>query len=370
MPEPLAQEVLEHLQADYLYPEKVDSLPQSLHANLPPEEGVPSWSLLQESLRGLDDPTVRLLDSLAFVAFQHEVNGSPHLGIGLPELMGLDLGSHPDTFTVIAPVPGSPAHRAGIRAGDHLLRINEHPTAGRSLQAVMQQLRQAPGTSLALKLARNQRTLELEVITDSIVPPPPLKVDTLQDQGRVIAYAQILRFDAGIAPRLQRQLDSLEAGASITGLVLDLRNNPGGRVEEALNVAGLLLGEQVVAELEEPGQAKRRPLRASGPPAYSWPVVALINPGTASAAELLAGALQAHERALLIGKPTRKKGYVYRVAPLSNGGGLIFPQAKAYTPGGTSILKSGVRPDQSTWPDAEGESVIRLGLLLLRQASF
>lgn len=287
-------------------------------------------------LRALDDPYAAYLDPERAREVEELVGGSI-VGIGV-WLETADRG-----LLISSVVEDTPAAEAGLRSGDIIVEVDEHAMRGLSVQEAARFLKGDAGETLDLVVQRGGRTVEVTLRRQRI------DVSDLQtrllDDG--VAYARLLRFGRGAADDLRAGLRRmLDRGA--TGVVLDLRSNPGGLADEAVKVAGLFM-EGVVARLRERGRDERE-LRTQGDRLGDFPLVVLVNGGTASASELVAAALQDRDRARIVGTTTFGKGSVLTVTDVDDASKIQYTTAFFFTPSGHAIEGEGVTPDEEVLP--------------------
>jgi carboxyl-terminal processing protease len=260
--------------------------------------------------------------------------------------VGIEINDDGGVIVVVEPLPSSPAARAGLVAGDRIVAIDGKPTKGRPGGETSARLRGRPGTEVKLAVARkgwdepHTLTLTRELIHVQAVEA------RLLEPG--IGYIRIKQFQERADEEVVAALNRLRAdsGGSLNGVVLDLRGNPGGLLDQAVKVADLFLTEGVIVTTVGRGGKKLEEELAHEAGTWdSFPMVALVNGGSASASEILAGALQDHGRALLIGTQTFGKGSVQSVYDLADGSGLKLTVARYYTPSGRSIQEQGITPD-------------------------
>jgi carboxyl-terminal processing protease len=262
--------------------------------------------------------------------------------------VGLDLTIRGDQLTVISPLPDSPAERAGILPGDRILEIDGTPTRDQTLLEASRRLRGAPGTKIVLRILREgfAEPQQLTMLRGHI---RSRSVEwRLLDRERGFAYVRLKGFQDRTDASLRRALDEARAqlGREIRGLVLDLRNNPGGLLEQAVLVADRFLREGTIVVTEGRNGANRvvetAKEKGTEPP---YPMIVLVNRGSASASEVVAGALQDNGRAVIMGTRTFGKGSVQTVLRLVDGSGLKLTNARYYTPKHRSIQERGIAPD-------------------------
>ena len=308
-------------------------------------ENVDDQKLLEYAIQGMLqglDPHSNYLDKQAFRELQIGTQGE-FGGLGIEVTME-------DGFVkVVAPIDGTPAKRAGVQSGDLIVRLDDKPVKGMSLNDAVQKMRGEPGTDIELTIVRENRDqpLKVKITRDTI---EVTSVDSrMLEPG--YGYLRVSHFQSNtqsaVDEALQKLKDSAEEG--LRGLVLDLRNNPGGVLSAAVSVSDTFLEEGLIVYTE--GRVKDSKLRYSARPGDAVdgaPIIVLVNEGSASASEIVAGALQDHERALVVGKQTFGKGSVQTIQDLSSGGALKLTTARYFTPDGRSIQAEGIAPDIAT----------------------
>ena len=271
--------------------------------------------------------------------------------------IGVDLGVEDGRVVVLAPVDGSPASRAGILAGDVILSVDGMPLDVADLDDAVHLMRGPLGTRVVLIIRREGVTEPLEIALDrGQIEVQSVRAELLEAGD---AYVRISHFTDSTAQDLRRALADLErqAGRPLPGLVLDLRNNPGGVLDAAVAVADVFLDRGLIVSAE--GRMPDARFRANATPGDlldGAPLSILVNKGSASAAEIVAGALKDHRRATIIGTSTYGKGSVQTIIPLSEGNAIKLTTSRYYTPSGMSIHARGVAPDvvvEAQGPDGE-----------------
>jgi carboxyl-terminal processing protease len=246
---------------------------------------------------------------------------------------------------VISPIVGSPAAKLGILAGDSILEINGVTTEGLSLDEAAEKMRGAVGTHVTLKVARNQEfEREFDLVRDRIELNPVIAELRPQSDGSRIGYLRLSQFNANAAMELAHAIAKLERDGA-DRYILDLRNNPGGLLNAGIEIARLWLDEGAIVYTVN-RQGMLGSFEATGKALTHDPLVVLVNQGTASASEILAGALQDNGRATIIGEKTFGKGLIQSLFDLSDGSGLAVTVAKYETPNHTDINRLGIQPDQ------------------------
>ena len=300
-----------------------------------------AYAAIRSMLGQLDNPATRFLTPEQFAGFRAEDAGQTHVGVGLPEVLSLDINEATRQLIIVTPLPDTPASEAGIQPGDRVLAINGVTTEGMDLGAAAAMLRGEEGSKVKLTLQRSERTCNITLERRKMATAGTA-VEALRKTvaGRQIGYIILKQFTESSPEQMQDALVSLR-DADV--LVLDLRNNPGGSPLAAVEIAGFFLGDvevgSAIARTDLP------PLRSSSSQVTQQPLAVLVNEGTASAAELLAGALQDYKRATIIGAPTPGKGLIHSIQPLADGSAIIVTLGYLHTPSGREILRAGIEPD-------------------------
>ncbi|MEW6445777.1 MAG: S41 family peptidase [Pseudomonadota bacterium] len=305
-------------------------------------ETVDDKTLLTHAIRGMLsglDPHSTYLDVAEFKDLQAGTTGT--FG-GL----GIEVGMEDGFVKVIAPIDDTPAQRAGIHAGDLIIRLDEKPVQGMSLNDAVKIMRGEPGTKIKLTVVRKGQEKPLEITLERDVIRVKSVKSRMLEPG--YAYVRITQFQSQTAEQLILALEKAqqEAGGTLKGLVLDLRNNPGGVLQASVGVADAFLDDGLVVYTD--GRVKDSRMRYGahqGDVLNGAPMVVLVNGGSASASEIVAGALQDHKRALIMGSKTFGKGSVQSIQELSGGGAVKLTTARYYTPNGRSIQAEGIVPD-------------------------
>lgn len=296
--------------------------------------------VLQGAIKGmLDvlDPHSSYMKPESFKDLQIETQGS-FSGIGI------EITQKDGVLMVVSPIEGTPAFKKGVQAGDRIIKINDQFTKEMSLVEAVELLRGPKGSEVTISILRKGWTeiQEIALVRDEI-PLYSVKARLLEPG---YAYVRITNFQAKTTADTRSEINKMTEKGKIAGLILDLRNNPGGLLEQAVNVSDLFLDQGLIVYTD--GRIKDQNMEYTahpGGPQYTFPMVVLVNGGSASASEIVAGALQDHKRALIIGEQTFGKGSVQTIFPLNNGAGLRLTTARYYTPNGTSIQAKGITPD-------------------------
>ena len=260
--------------------------------------------------------------------------------------LGIEVTQEAGYIKVISPIDETPAARAGVRPGDIITHLNGTTTQGLTLQEAVEQMRGERGSTIRLTIRRegSERPVEVSITRDVIRP----QVVRFRMEGNDVGYLRMSSFNEQTDAALRRGVQALrsQAGTNLRGFILDMRNNPGGLLDQAVQVSDDFLeqGEIVSTRARRSEDAQRWNARA-GDIAGGLPIVVLINSGSASASEIVAGALQDHRRAIVMGTRSFGKGSVQTVMPLGPNGAIRLTTARYYTPSGRSIQNTGIEPD-------------------------
>jgi carboxyl-terminal processing protease len=319
----LLAEVLEHVRQDY-----VDSISDE--------------ELINAAIRGLVadlDPHSAFLDRTQFEDIRSSTTGA-YSGVGI------EVAADNGMVRVVTPMEGGPAERAGVLAGDRILAVDDIEVDPEKLNETIDRMRGKPGSTVKLTLARPPESKPLDFsLTRAKVQVSSVKARALEPD---VGYVRITHFSETTQADLERAIATLkqENGRALAGLVLDLRNNPGGLLEAGVGVADAFLNEGVIVTADGRARDARFEMKAEkGDLIDGAPLTILVNGDSASASEIVAGALHDHKRAVLVGRQTYGKGSVQTVVPLSGGGALKLTTSKYLTPSGVSIHEKGITPD-------------------------
>ncbi len=297
--------------------------------------------LIQDAIKGMVDnldPHSTFMPPEAFDELQDDTKGE-FGGVGIVISMKKGI------LTVISPIEGTPAYRAGIMAGDVIVRIDDHDTTEMALWECVKKMRGTRGESVVLTIVRKGQPEPLVFTLErDIIPMTSVRSTTLRPG---YGYVWVTNFRNNTADELVEALAKLESGeVPLKGLIMDLRNNPGGLLNQAVEVSDAFLDQGIIVSIKgrQPSHTEVFEARP-GPVKRSYPVAVLINGGSASASEIVAGALQDHKRAIILGTTSFGKGSVQTVKPLRDGFGLKYTIARYYTPSGRSIQAQGITPD-------------------------
>ena len=297
-----------------------------------------SYEAIRGMLDSLNDPYTRFLDPKEFKEMQIDTTGEL-MGVGIQ--LGLD--KETKELVVISPIDGTPASRAGVQSKDVIVTIDGASTEGMSTSDAVKLIRGPEGSEVVLGLRRDGRVLNVPLIRARIeLNAVKSSLNTAQD-GSKVGYIRLKTFNANASREMRdaiRELEEQEAD----GYVLDLRSNPGGLLEASVDIARQWLNEGTIVSTRT-REGIRDVRRATGSALTDKPMVVLINEGSASASEILSGALQENNRAELVGMKTFGKGLVQAVRGLADGSGMTVTIAKYLTPRGTDIHQNGIKPD-------------------------
>jgi carboxyl-terminal processing protease len=258
--------------------------------------------------------------------------------------LGIQIGIKNHALTVIAPIEDTPAFKAGIEAGDRIIKIEGEPTKDLTLMEAVKQLRGPKGVPVNITIARNglNEPLDITIIRD-IIKTKSVKHKVLDDE---IGYVRLLQFQEKTAGDMEKALKEISSNEGLTGLILDLRHNPGGLLNSAVDVTSKFLpADKLVVYIKGRSGDRNEYKTKNGNKPYEYPMVVLVNGGSASASEIVSGALQDWGRAVILGTTTFGKGSVQTVMALNDGSGLRLTTARYYTPKDRSIQSTGIEPD-------------------------
>ncbi len=316
-------EVLENIQKDY-----VDEVDQS--------------DIMDSAINGVLqslDPYSAYMSPELFKEMQTDTRGE--FG-GL----GIEIGMEAGVVKVISPIDDTPAAKAGIKAGDYIVKIGNEQVQGKSLLEAVKLMRGPVGTSIDLTIRRKdiKKPLEFKIVR-KIIEVQSVSSKIIGDEKN-LGYIRLKSFNENSDKQFLKSLKEFEKKTKVKGYVFDLRNNPGGLLTQAINITDFFLEEgEIVSTKGRRVSETRKFFARKGDEIKGKPIVVLINYGSASAAEIFAGALKDHKRAIILGENSYGKGSVQSIIPLRNGGGIRLTISKYYLPSGKSISEVGVTPD-------------------------
>jgi len=258
--------------------------------------------------------------------------------------LGIEIGMESGVVKVISPIAGTPAAKAGIKAGDYIIKIGKKQVQGKSLMEAVKLMRGPIGSSIELTIRRRgEKKALIKNITREIIVIKSVEAKILKEK---IGYLRLKSFNNNTDTQLIKRIEAFEKTNKLHGYILDLRNNPGGLLTQAINIADFFLNDgEIVSTKGRKIMENRRFFAKKGDELNGKPLIVIINNGSASASEIVAGALKDHKRAIVLGEKTYGKGSVQSIIPLSDGGGMRLTVSKYYLPSGKSISEVGVEPD-------------------------
>ena len=260
--------------------------------------------------------------------------------------LGIEIGMEAGVVKVISPIEGTPAEKAGVKAGDFIVKIGKEQVQGKSLMEAVKLMRGPVGTSIDLTVRRKnfKKPLEFKIIR-KIIEVQSVS-DKIISKEKNIGYVRLKSFNENSDSQFLKSIKKFEKNKKIKGYIIDLRNNPGGLLTQAINITDFFLDDgEIVSTKGRKISETRKFFARKGDEVKGKPVVVLINNGSASASEIFAGALKDHKRAIILGENSYGKGSVQSIIPLRNGGGMRLTISKYYLPSGKSISEVGVTPD-------------------------
>ncbi|WQZ87316.1 S41 family peptidase [Helicobacter pylori] len=273
--------------------------------------------------------------------------------------LGITVGMRDGVLTVIAPLEGTPAYKAGVKSGDNILKINNESTLSMSIDDAINLMRGKPKTPIQITIVRKNepKPLVFNIIRD-IIKLPSVYVKKIKETPYL--YVRVSGFDKNVTKSV---LDGLKANPKAKGIVLDLRGNPGGLLNQAVGLSNLFIKEGVLVSQKGKNKEENLEYKANGRAPYTnLPVAVLVNGGSASASEIVAGALQDHKRAVIIGEKTFGKGSVQMLLPVNKDEAIKITTARYYLPSGRTIQAKGIMPDIVIYPGKVPENENKFSL--------
>ena len=258
--------------------------------------------------------------------------------------LGIEVNMESGVVKVISPIDDTPASRAGIKAGDYIIKIDDIQVQGKSLSEAVDLMRGPVGSSIILTVRRigQKKALTFEIVRE-IIQIKSVKADLLKNN---VGYIRLTSFNENSGDQIREQIREFEKNKNINSYILDLRNNPGGLLSQAIRISDFFLDNgEIVSTKSRKASENRKWFAKKGDLIGGKTLVVLINYGSASASEIVAGALQDHKRAIILGENSYGKGSVQSIIPLKNKGAIRLTVAKYYLPSGKSISEVGVSPD-------------------------
>ena len=260
--------------------------------------------------------------------------------------LGIEIGMESGVVKVIAPIDGTPASKAGIKAGDYIVKIDNEQVQGKSLMEAVKLMRGPIGTSIKLTVRRvgKKKAIEFD-IKRQVIEVKSVDAKILGEKNK-IGYLRLKSFNENSDQQLLKNIEDFEKKNKPIGYIVDLRNNPGGLLTQAIAITDFFLNDGEIVSTKGRNISETRKFFArKGDKIKGKPIIVIVNNGSASASEIFAGALKDHKRAIILGENTYGKGSVQSIIPLKNGGGMRLTISKYYLPSGKSISEVGVTPD-------------------------
>ena len=307
-------------------------------------EEIDDRTLLENAIRGMLsqlDPHSAYLDKDSFDDLQETTSGN-YGGLGI------EIGMEDGFVRVIAPMDETPAAKAGIESGDLIIQLDDAPVNGMSLSEAIEQMRGEPGSDVKVTIVKNGESSPTELtLTREIIQVASVRQRYLEDG---YGYLRIAQFQSGTGDEVEKAIIRLKDDGDLEGLIIDLRNNPGGVLQSAVEVSDVFMERGLIVYTAGRLDQTQLKYNATGNDATNGvPIVVLVNEGTASASEIVAGALQDHGRAIVMGTNTFGKGSIQTILPLNNEKAIKLTTARYFTPSGKSIQAEGIVPD--IWVD-------------------
>lgn len=300
-----------------------------------------AYRAVRNALNKLGDPYTRFLDPEAYQSLKNQTSGELS-GVGLR----LEINEENQSLTVVEPLENSPASKAGIQPGDEIIAINGQPTSLLSLEQASKLIRGESGTEVNLQLSRTGKGLFSLDLTRAEIELPRVSYELRETNQTRVGYIKVKEFSSHAAEQMREAILDLKE-KNPEAYVIDLRNNPGGLLYASIEMARMWLEEgAIVSTVDREGGD--RAFQANQTALTDKPLAVLVNGNSASASEILAGALKDNDRAVIVGSKTYGKGTVQSVSSLSDGSGLAVTVARYYPPSGTDINRKGIEPDVKT----------------------
>jgi len=315
--------------------EKLKKIINQYYLNEVDEEALEEGAI-KGYIEGLDDPYSEYISAKDMEDYRNSILGNFE-GIGVYIIKDKDT----NRIQVLSPIKNSPAEKAGILPGDFIIKVNDVEYTGDDLTTAANQIKGQEGTEVNLEILRGEETLKFEINRESI-KINPVEIEKLENN---IGYIEVTSFDEGTAKEFKSKYEEL-AKQNINSLIIDLRNNGGGIVDEALEIAEYIVDKDETLLITVDKNNNEEVKKSSKNPIINIPIVVLVNENTASASEILSGALKDLKRATLVGTKTYGKGVIQQLMTLTDGSGLKITTEEYYTPNRNKINKIGIEPDE------------------------
>ena len=302
------------------------------------EDKEAAYDAINQMLEKLNDPYTRFMEPEEFKNLQIDTSGEL-TGVGIQ----IALDEETDYIQVVSPIEDTPAYEAGILARDLIIAIDGQSTQGMELNEAVKLIRGKPGSEVTLTIQRQNREVDYEITRARIEVHPVRSRLHETSPGEAVGYIRLNQFSSNAPEEMRAAIKEMQ-DQKVEGYVLDLRSNPGGLLYASVEIARMWLEEgKIVSTVDRQGEVERQ--KAKGNALTNKPLVILVDGGSASASEILSGALQDHNRAVVVGTQTFGKGLVQSVRGLGDGSGIAVTVAKYLTPDGRDINKEGIKPD-------------------------
>ncbi|MFA5169161.1 MAG: S41 family peptidase [Candidatus Paceibacterota bacterium] len=321
----LLKQTWDQISANYVDPEKIDDKQMM-------------YGAVSGMVDAIGDPYTEFFDPEEAKKLQEDLSGSF-------EGIGLQLGMKKDQVTAISPIKGTPAEKAGLRPGDVIVAVDKKTTAKLSVEEVVSMIRGDKGTKVVLTISRDGEIKDIE-ITRAVIVVPSMEYEIITtEDGKKIAKISLFQFSETVYQDFKKAAFEI-LNQNVSGIILDLRSNPGGLVNEATDIAGWFINSGDIILVEQEKDGNKIEFKSNGPSNFSSiPLVVLIDEGSASSSEILAGALKDDRKILMIGQTSFGKGTVQKIIDFDDGSSLKVTIAKWYTPSGVRIQDTGIEPD-------------------------
>ena len=305
---------------------------------------------IQGYIEGLGDPYTEYISKEDMEDYMEDTMGN-FVGIGIYMIEDTETNQ----IMVLSPIKGSPAEKAGIQPGDYIISVNGEPCTADDMTVISTKIKGEEGSTVKLQILRGEETLDFEITRENIIVNP-VEGEVLENN---IGYIKFSSFDENTAEEFKTRFEELQS-QGITSLIIDLRNNGGGIVDEALQIAGYIADKDSVLLYEVDKDNKETVEKNESDPIINMPVIILTNENTASSSEILAGALKDLGKARIVGTTTYGKGVIQQILTLPDGSGLKITTEKYLTPNRTEINEVGIQPDETVELPKSVESILNV----------
>jgi len=299
-----------------------------------------TYGAVDGMVKAIGDPYTEFFNPEEARKLEEDLNGTF-------EGVGIQIGVKDDLIKIISPIKGTPGEKAGLRPGDTVLAVDKKPTSDLSVDQVVSMIRGPKGSKVILTISRegDKGTKDIE-ITRAVIKVPTIELKTIEtENGKKVAHLSIFQFSDTVYQDFAKTAFEI-ADSNFNGIILDLRSNPGGLVNHANSILGWFIKKGSVILIEQEKDGNKIEFKSNGPSTFaSTPLVVLINEGSASASEIVAGALKDNRNSILIGEKSFGKGTVQKIVDMDDGSAIKITVAKWFTPNGTAIHEKGIDPN-------------------------